>query len=88
MFTLDEDSAKKVEWIKAGFSTPGEIDCIITANKEDISKALTALDCYVTYQETIVRSSIKEFLTENIYFEIYRESFNPPLNDLFDHLPE
>lgn len=86
LFTLDEDIAKKVTWIKANFSTAAEIDCIITVNEEDIKKALHALDCYVTYMETIKESSIKEILTKNICFELYGESFEPPLTDLFDNL--
>ena len=82
LFTIDESTANKITWVKANSSTREEIDCIITVDNTDLNKALSALDCYVTYKETIMESSIKEVLTRNVYFEIFGESFDPPLTDL------
>lgn len=88
LFTIDETTAKKITWVKANFSTDQEIDCIISVNSEDFSKAMAALDCYVTYIDTINESSIKKVLGNDVHFELYGENFEPPLRDLFDNLEE
>ncbi len=51
-------------------------------NAEDVSLANKALDCYETFQETIEQSGIRTQLGPEICFEIFQESFNPPLSDL------
>jgi LmbE family N-acetylglucosaminyl deacetylase len=86
LFTIDEATSKKITWVKANSSTKEEIDCILTVDEADLNKALAALDCYVTYKETIIESSIKEVLTRDVCFEIFGESFDPPLTDLCENL--
>jgi N-acetylglucosamine malate deacetylase 2 len=80
-FTIPE-SFKDKGMIPLNFSTPDEIDCIITPEEEDWVKFKRALDCYQTYKEVIQKSNIKDLIGENICFEIFQESYNPPLNDL------
>jgi hypothetical protein len=41
-----------------------------------------ALDFYVTYQEQIDRSGIRDMIGGHSCFEFYSEKRNPPLDDL------
>lgn len=83
-FTVDEEIAKESPWFKLSFSTENEIDCIIETNNEDVEAAYRALDCYVTFQETIINTGVKDLIAKKkVYFEIYQENFTPPVNDLF-----
>ena len=52
----------------------------------DVKNAHKALDCYVTFQETIESTRIKDFVHPQVMFEIYRESHDPPLDDLITGL--
>ena len=67
-------------------SSSDEIDCIIDVSDEDIKKAHDALDCYVTFRETIEKTNIKNHLSHKVSFEIFQESFAPPITDLFARL--
>ena len=64
-------------------STPEEIDCVVTVEDEDLRRCFQALDCYVTFQETIEKSGIKDKLTTRAAFEIFQEDHDPSLDDLF-----
>ena len=68
-------------------STPEEIDCLVGVEEEDIEACRQALDCYVTFRETIERTGIKEHLFSSVPFELFDESHDPPLAGLFDRLP-
>ncbi|MFA3783570.1 PIG-L deacetylase family protein [Melioribacteraceae bacterium 4301-Me] len=81
--TLTEDAAKKSTYFHLSWSTTEEIDCVITVDNQDLDAALNALSCYETYQETISRTKIKELLGNKCVFEIFNETFHPPLEDLF-----
>jgi len=83
MLTLSEEDAAKVTFFKVHGSKPDEIDCIITVSEEDIEAAKGSLDYYKTYKETIENSGIKEHLSRFVYFELFMEKFDPPINDLF-----
>ncbi len=65
-----------------------EIDCIFKVEKQDIAAAHKALDCYETFQETIEKSRVKKFIKNDVYFEFFGESFNPPLKDLTESLSD
>ena len=68
-------------------STPNqEIACIETVDKEDIEAAHRALDCYVTFQETIEKTGIKSYFNREARFQLFLESFHPPLQSLFHQL--
>ncbi|MBL1214441.1 MAG: PIG-L family deacetylase [Ignavibacteriae bacterium] len=82
--TLKKEEAEKGKHFTLSGSTEDEIDCIIKVEAEDIEAAHKALDCYKTFQETIEKSGIKNFILEESCFEIFGENFNPPINDLFN----
>ena len=52
----------------------------------DVQNALKALDCYVTFQETIEKTGIKSHIGNRAVFEIFKEDHTPPLADLFEGL--
>ncbi len=85
--TLTEKQASQGQLFKLNGSKDEEIDCIVEVEKEDIEKNLKALDCYVTFQETIEKSGIKNFIGQPVVFEFYQEDFTPPLSCLFAQLP-
>jgi len=85
--TVSEIESKKSEHFPLSFSTTDEIDCLVEVDEEDIKKSHLALDCYVTFQETIEKSGIKGFIGREASFELYKENFDPPLRDLFEQLP-
>lgn len=82
--TVPEEHAKQSKLFTLSFSTPDEIDCVVEVDEIDIKKCHEALDCYVTFQETVEKSGIKDFITSKAHFEFYQESFGPPLGDLFE----
>ena len=86
--TITEEIAKeKSKLFHLSGSTAAEIDCIIEVDQEDLERNLRALDCYVTFQETIERSGIKDAISRRAVFEIFQEDFSEPLTDLTDQLP-
>ena len=60
-----------------------EIDCIVEVDDHDIERCQQALDCYVTFQETIEKTGIKNYIYKHAVFEVFQENFDPPLDDLF-----
>jgi hypothetical protein len=54
---------------------------------EDLERHRRALDCYVTFAETIERVGIRDHLRPREVFEIFQEDHDPPLTDLFEALP-
>ncbi len=87
LVTVSEIESKKSKHFPLSFSTTEEIDCVVEVDEEDIKKSHLALDCYVTFQETIEKSGIKGFIGREASFELYQENFDPPLRDLFERLP-
>lgn len=83
LHTITEEEAAQSTHFKLNPSKEEEIDCIMPVQPQDLEKNMQALDCYVTFQETIEASGIKNFIRGPIYFEFYREDFTPPVNDLF-----
>ncbi len=67
-------------------STPEEIDCIVIPSKRHIELGLQALDCYVTYLDTIEATGIREKIKDPLCYELYRESFDQPLSDLTESI--
>lgn len=56
-----------------------EVDCVMRTNDSDRQAFLKALDCYVTYQEVVKASGVKEVVTSEIVFEFHQEDFSPPI---------
>jgi LmbE family N-acetylglucosaminyl deacetylase len=85
-YTITEEEAEQFEYFRLSGSTDGEIDCIFEVEEVDVQAALRALDCYVTYQETIEKSGIKDHIHRQVPFEIFSEAHDPKLGDLFEGL--
>lgn len=84
---VTETEVEKIRMFKLHSSKQEEIDCIITVDEKDIHSQMKALDCYQSYTDTITGTGIKNVLNEKAYFEFYREKFDPPVDNLFDKLP-
>ena len=85
-FTLTENEAAEFDFFHLTGSKPQDIDAVLTVDEVDIETNYRALDCYVTYKETIEQSGIKQLLTPEVAFEIYQEAHDPPLESLLDGL--
>ncbi|MCF8276201.1 MAG: PIG-L family deacetylase [Flavobacteriales bacterium] len=72
--------------IRLKHSSEENIDCIVTANTENREMMDKALDCYVTYQDTIAASGVRQSVGHHVYFEIFGEDHKPPLAELTDKL--
>jgi LmbE family N-acetylglucosaminyl deacetylase len=84
-FTITEEEAEHGYFRLSG-SKADEIDCVIEVEQQDIDRGIHALDCYETFKETIEKTEIKKSLGKQVYFELFREAFDPPLADLFAEL--
>ncbi|WPP52591.1 PIG-L deacetylase family protein [Catalinimonas niigatensis] len=73
---------KKPDGFRLKNSTQEEIDCIIDLSDEAINKFKQALMCYETYQEVIEKTGVIKEIGDKVHFEIFGESFDPPLDDL------
>lgn len=69
-------------------SKPEEIDCILALRPEDREMLVSCLNCYQTYQEVIEETGVVEQIGDKLHFELFNESFEPPLQDLSDQLPD
>ena len=85
--TVSRETAEASAHFPLSHSEPEEIDVVVPVEERDLATAKRALDCYVTCEETIGRSGIKDLLPERVPFELYDERFEPPLDDLFSSLP-
>ena len=84
-FTITEAEAEQGYFRLSG-SKMSEIDCVMEVDEQDLDRALGALDCYVTFKETIEKTGIKRAQGRQVYFEFYQEAFDPPAADLFTGL--
>jgi hypothetical protein len=82
MFTITESEAAKGKHFKLSGSNQEEIDCVVRVDDPDIRAAHKALDCYVTFRETIEKTRIREFICREVAFELFGENHDPPLADL------
>ncbi len=86
--TVSRETAEASAHFPLSHSSPEEIDVVVPVEAEDLATCKRALDCYTTFQETIERSGIKDLLPDRVPFELFGESFDPPLCELFARLPE
>ena len=63
-----------------------DIDVVMTVDDVDVENQRRALDCYVTYQQTIEEAGARRNIPHEAVFEIYQEAYEPPLDDLFGGL--
>jgi LmbE family N-acetylglucosaminyl deacetylase len=87
-FTITEENAAKQTHFKISGSKDEEIDCVVKVDDIDMENLHKALDCYVTFQETIQATKIHEQLTSEVVFEIFMEDHKPKLSSLFDKLKQ
>ena len=80
--TITEENAKKFTHFHLNGSKPDEIDCIFRVDHIDEENNQKALDCYVSYRETIDNSGIRELERKEAVFEIYAENHTPAMGDL------
>lgn len=84
--TVSEEVAAQSQHFKLCGSTAAEIDCVVKVEDLDRAALIAALDCYTTFQETIEKSGVKNFVSDRSSFELFMESHDPPLADLFEGL--
>jgi LmbE family N-acetylglucosaminyl deacetylase len=84
--TVTAEQAAKQAVFSLSSSKPEEVDCIVEVAPEDLAACRRALDCYVTFQETIERTDIKNQLVSEVPFELFAEALEPPADDLFSGL--
>jgi N-acetylglucosamine malate deacetylase 2 len=84
-FTITEAEAAKQTHFKISGSKEEEIDCIVHVDEIDRQNTFDALDCYVTFQETIKATNIQQHITNEVVFEIFGEKHEPKLTDLFEN---
>ena len=84
--TITEEQAKRSQFFRLNGSKPEDIDCIFEVDEIDMANRNRALDSYITYQETIEQSGIKDLAQTQTVFEIFQEDHKPPLEDLFEEL--
>jgi LmbE family N-acetylglucosaminyl deacetylase len=87
-YTMTEEEAAQFEWVHLTGSKPEDIDVVVPLDEDDLEAMRRALDCYVTYGETIEESGIKRNIAREAVFEIYQEVYEPPLEGVFDGLAE
>jgi hypothetical protein len=87
-FTLTEKEAAEFDFFHLTGSKPQDIDAVLTVDEVDVETNHRALDCYVSYKETIEQSGIKRLITPQVVFEIYQEAYDPPLGGVSDGLAE
>ena len=61
---------------------------VMTVDEVDVEKQRQALDCYITYQQTIEDAGARRNIPREAVFEIYQEGHDPPLEGVFDGLAE
>lgn len=88
-FTLREQqlARRPDSWHKLNASPADLVDCVVQVPASSHAAFLNALDCYVTYKKTIDASGVKNTVGREVAFEIFGESFDPPLGDLTASLP-
>lgn len=86
--TIARETAEASPHFSLSHSETEEIDAVVPVEERDLDTCKRALDCYATFQETIERSGIKDLLPDRVPFELYGESLEPPIEDLFSGLRE
>jgi hypothetical protein len=83
-----ESAAEASDLFHLTGSKAEDIDVAMTVDEVDVEKQRRALDCYVTYRETIEEAGIRNSLSSEAVFEIYQEAHEPRLSSLFKELTE
>lgn len=88
-FTLPDSGAPSMQdgEFRMKRSEPELIDCVLPLSDRDQQAMVDGLNCYKTYQDTIEASGVVEEIGKTVHFELFGESFDPPLRDLTEQLP-
>jgi hypothetical protein len=81
-----EDAAGASDLFHLTGSKAEDIDVVMMVDEVDVEKQRQALDCYVTYRETIEKAGARRNIPREAAFEIYQEAHEPPLESLLDGL--
>ena len=65
-----EEAAGASELFHLTGSKPEDIDVVMTVDEVDVEAQQQALDCYVTYRETIERAGARRNIPREAVFEI------------------
>lgn len=89
-FTLPDSEAPSMQdgEFRLKRSQAEDIDCVLSLSEEDRQVMKACLNCYETYQGTIEAIGVMEKIGDKVHFEIFNETFDPPLDDLTKHLPD
>ena len=92
-WTITEQGTDQSELFHLTGSKAEDIDVVMTVDEIDVEKQRQALDCYVTYRETIEAhqdgsAGDRRNIPREGVFEIYQEVHDPPLDGLSDGLAE
>ena len=77
-----EEAAGASELFHLTGSKAEDIDAVMTVDEVDVENQRQALDCYVTYRETIEKAGTRRNIPHEAVFEIYQEAHEPPLGSL------
>ena len=83
-----EEAAEASELFHLTGSKAEDIDVVMKVDEVDVEKQQQALDCYVTYRETIEKAGARRNIPREAVFEIYQEAHDPPLPKLCERLVE
>jgi hypothetical protein len=83
-WTITEEGTDQSELFHLTGSKAEDIDVVMTVDEVDVEKQQHALDCYVTYRETIEAhqdgsAGARRNIPREVVFEIYQEAYDPPL---------
>ncbi len=78
-----EDGDSPIKLVKSPWE---DIDVIEEGGDQELEKGRQALDCYTTYQDVIARTGVRDKLSPKVCFELFDESFSPPLNSITQEL--
>ncbi|MDX1501250.1 MAG: PIG-L family deacetylase [Thermoanaerobaculia bacterium] len=81
--TVSRETAEASPHFSLSHTPAEEIDVVVPVDGDDLATCRRALDCYVTFAETIERSGIKGLLPDRVPFELFGERFDPAAGDLF-----
>jgi hypothetical protein len=83
-----EEAAGASELFHLTGSKAEDIDVVMTVGEMDVERQQQALDCYVTYAETIEQAGAWRNIPREAVFETYQEAHKPPLKSLFEGFAE
>jgi hypothetical protein len=79
-----EEATEASELFHLTGSKAEDIDVVVRVEEVDVENQRRALDCYVTYRETIEKAGARRNIPREAVFEIYQEVHDPPLESLLD----